>query len=243
MASRPIPACASASTLPGRNSRQYCCRCAQCRQEHPLHRSKEQQPPEKERKINDPRVVYHVTRLYVSCKPGRGGDESRSRASATRGRAPPHARTTFTPCSPGKASTASRRWSISPSLPAGQLAFVNDIATANNIPKKFLDAILGELRNAGFVQSRKGKEGGYRLARLADRHQGRPCGARARRPAGADLLRQPHALRTVRGLRRGDLPGAAHDAGGAPCHRRACSTTAAWPKCAMRPTTTCRRSR
>ena len=47
-------------------------------------------------------------------------------------------------------------------LPVGQLAFVNDIAVANNIPKKFLDAILGELRNAGFVQSRKGKEGGYR---------------------------------------------------------------------------------
>lgn len=53
-------------------------------------------------------------------------------------------------------------------LPAGQLAFVNDIAVANNIPKKFLDAILGELRNAGFVQSRKGKDGGYRLARPAD---------------------------------------------------------------------------
>lgn len=52
-------------------------------------------------------------------------------------------------------------------LPVGQLAFVNDIATANNIPKKFLDAILGELRNAGFVQSRKGKDGGYRLARPA----------------------------------------------------------------------------
>ena len=52
-------------------------------------------------------------------------------------------------------------------LPVGQLAFVNDIAVANNIPKKFLDAILGELRNAGFVLSRKGKEGGYRLARPA----------------------------------------------------------------------------
>lgn len=51
-------------------------------------------------------------------------------------------------------------------LPTGQLAFVNDIAIKNNIPKKFLDAILGELRNAGFVQSRKGKDGGYRLARL-----------------------------------------------------------------------------
>jgi Rrf2 family protein len=40
-----------------------------------------------------------------------------------------------------------------------------DIARANNIPKKFLDAILGELRNAGLVHSRKGPGGGYRLAR------------------------------------------------------------------------------
>jgi Rrf2 family protein len=51
-------------------------------------------------------------------------------------------------------------------MPPGKLAFVGDIAAQNNIPKKFLDAILGELRNAGFVQSRKGKDGGYRLARL-----------------------------------------------------------------------------
>ena len=52
-------------------------------------------------------------------------------------------------------------------LPGGQMAFVGDIAAANRIPKKFLDAILGELRNAGFVQSRKGKDGGYRLAKPA----------------------------------------------------------------------------
>lgn len=41
-----------------------------------------------------------------------------------------------------------------------------DIAKANGIPKKFLDAILGELRNAGIVQSQKGPGGGYRLARM-----------------------------------------------------------------------------
>lgn len=52
-------------------------------------------------------------------------------------------------------------------MPVGELVFVNEIAVSNNIPKKFLDAILGELRNAGFVQSRKGKDGGYRLARPA----------------------------------------------------------------------------
>jgi Rrf2 family protein len=40
-----------------------------------------------------------------------------------------------------------------------------EIAQANNIPKKFLDAILGDLRNAGIVHSRKGPGGGYRLAR------------------------------------------------------------------------------
>lgn len=53
-------------------------------------------------------------------------------------------------------------------IPAGQYAFVGEIARINNIPKKFLDAILAELRNAGFVYSRKGKAGGYCLARPAD---------------------------------------------------------------------------
>lgn len=53
-------------------------------------------------------------------------------------------------------------------LPWGELALVGNIAADNNIPKKFLDAILGELRNAGFVTSRKGKGGGYRLARAAE---------------------------------------------------------------------------
>ncbi len=48
----------------------------------------------------------------------------------------------------------------------GQTALVADIATENQIPKKFLDAILSELRNAGFVHSKKGKGGGYMLARL-----------------------------------------------------------------------------
>ena len=53
-------------------------------------------------------------------------------------------------------------------MTTGELAFVGEIARANQIPKKFLDAILAELRNAGFVQSRKGKVGGYRLARAPE---------------------------------------------------------------------------
>jgi Rrf2 family protein len=50
-------------------------------------------------------------------------------------------------------------------IDAGSTMQALDIAEANDIPKKFLDAILGELRNAGIVVSRKGPGGGYRLAR------------------------------------------------------------------------------
>ncbi len=54
-------------------------------------------------------------------------------------------------------------------VPEGQLAFVGDIARAEHISKKFLDAILGELRIAGFVRSLRGKAGGYRLAHPPDK--------------------------------------------------------------------------
>lgn len=50
-------------------------------------------------------------------------------------------------------------------LPPGRTAQSVEIATANNVPKKFLDAILGELRVAGMIVTRKGKNGGYMLAR------------------------------------------------------------------------------
>jgi Rrf2 family protein len=52
-------------------------------------------------------------------------------------------------------------------LQGDQPALVADIAEQNEIPKKFLDAILGELRNAGLVRSKKGRGGGYALARPA----------------------------------------------------------------------------
>jgi Rrf2 family protein len=51
----------------------------------------------------------------------------------------------------------------------GQPALVADIAAANTIPKKFLDAILGELRTAGLVHSKKGRGGGYVLAKPASK--------------------------------------------------------------------------
>jgi Rrf2 family protein len=44
---------------------------------------------------------------------------------------------------------------------------IQEIADAETIPKKFLDAILLELKNDGFLSSKKGKGGGYVLARPA----------------------------------------------------------------------------
>jgi len=42
---------------------------------------------------------------------------------------------------------------------------IGDIANAQAIPSRFLEVILGQLRQAGFVQSRRGAAGGYLLAR------------------------------------------------------------------------------
>lgn len=52
-------------------------------------------------------------------------------------------------------------------LEPGELAQVADIAQTNSISKKFLDHILTALRNVGLVYSKKGKGGGYALARPA----------------------------------------------------------------------------
>lgn len=52
-------------------------------------------------------------------------------------------------------------------LPPGETAFVSEIALRNNIPKKFLDTILLELRNAGMLRSKKGPGGGYALSQPA----------------------------------------------------------------------------
>lgn len=49
-------------------------------------------------------------------------------------------------------------------LPPGASALSVEVATAEGLPQKFLEAILLELKNAGFVRSRKGKGGGYTLA-------------------------------------------------------------------------------
>lgn len=49
--------------------------------------------------------------------------------------------------------------------PEGKAVKIGQIAERQNIPAKFLEAILGQLKGGGFVESRRGAEGGYLLAR------------------------------------------------------------------------------
>jgi Rrf2 family protein len=48
------------------------------------------------------------------------------------------------------------------------LVSADELAHAQGIPGKFLEGILNQLRRSGLVVSRRGAEGGYRLARSAD---------------------------------------------------------------------------
>lgn len=54
------------------------------------------------------------------------------------------------------------------SQPQGEPVKIADIAKRQNIPQKFLELILASLKQGGFVESRRGAEGGYRLARPAE---------------------------------------------------------------------------
>lgn len=50
----------------------------------------------------------------------------------------------------------------------GEPVKIADIARRQKIPQKFLELILAGLKQGGFVESRRGAEGGYLLARPAD---------------------------------------------------------------------------
>ncbi len=50
----------------------------------------------------------------------------------------------------------------------GKPVKIHQIASAQDIPPRFLEAILNQLRHAGFVDSLRGNEGGYMLARAAE---------------------------------------------------------------------------
>ena len=80
------------------------------------------------------------------------------------------------------------------------------LATTQSIPLRFLENILLQLRHAGIVESRRGAEGGYRLARpaaeisLADvirAIDGPLAGVSGRRPETLDFKGTTEPLREV----------------------------------------------
>ena len=54
------------------------------------------------------------------------------------------------------------------SQPPGTPVKIGAIAKRQKIPQKFLELILAGLKQGGFVESRRGAEGGYLLARLPE---------------------------------------------------------------------------
>src|SRR5919107_986732 len=80
------------------------------------------------------------------------------------------------------------------------------LATSQSIPLRFLENILLQLRHAGIVESRRGADGGYRLARpasdisLADvirAIDGPLAGVSGRRPETLDFKGNSEPLREV----------------------------------------------
>ncbi|MDX2185294.1 MAG: Rrf2 family transcriptional regulator [Opitutaceae bacterium] len=51
---------------------------------------------------------------------------------------------------------------------AEELAHIEDLARIEAVPANYLVQILSELRNGGLITSRRGKQGGYALARSPD---------------------------------------------------------------------------
>lgn len=51
----------------------------------------------------------------------------------------------------------------------GKPVLISELAANEKIPKKFLEAILLELKNKGVLQSKKGKGGGYALAKKPEK--------------------------------------------------------------------------
>lgn len=73
---------------------------------------------------------------------------------------------------------------------ANELVKIDTVIADQGMPRKFVEAILGELRRAGIVRSQRGSEGGYGLARPA-----------AQITLGSVLRAVDGPLAEVRGLR------------------------------------------
>lgn len=64
-----------------------------------------------------------------------------------------------------KADYAIRAMRFLSSLSKGAVGSINEVASAESIPREFLAKILKDLTNAGLLTSHFGVHGGYRLAR------------------------------------------------------------------------------
>ena len=67
-----------------------------------------------------------------------------------------------------KAKYALRALLMLAEQPDADMVMIADIAERENVPRKFLEAILVDLRKRGLLDSKRGKYGGYRLAKPAD---------------------------------------------------------------------------
>lgn len=74
----------------------------------------------------------------------------------------------------------------------GEPVKIADIARRQKIPQKFLELILSGLKQGGFVESRRGAEGGYLLARPPDTI------------TAGDVLRYVEGLRSGKASRAGN---------------------------------------
>ena len=71
---------------------------------------------------------------------------------------------------------------------------VSELALKEKLPVKFLEQILTQLRLAGYVETKRGKFGGYSLGQARGAHQARRSHPRARWSACADRLCEPDRL-------------------------------------------------
>ncbi|HEX9205850.1 MAG TPA: Rrf2 family transcriptional regulator [Candidatus Deferrimicrobiaceae bacterium] len=82
--------------------------------------------------------------------------------------------------------------------PEGTTFQIRDLAEKNGIPKKFLELILLELKNAGILESRRGVGGGYLLARRPETIRAEEIVEAFEGPVAADAPARG-AVRTGRG--------------------------------------------
>jgi Rrf2 family protein len=68
-----------------------------------------------------------------------------------------------------KSDYAMRAMLVLSDAPAGSWVKTEAIADQQHLPRKFLEAILSDLRRARLVESLRGAEGGYRLAKPASK--------------------------------------------------------------------------